>query len=110
MEGRRYLLVCRNIDCKGRGSDELMAAIKKGLDERGVEDIEVREYMCFGACHEAPNIVLHPSRHWYAAVKPVDVKAILDHLCGGPPVEHLMNRIDPTHREFIFQLLDAGLF
>lgn len=110
MEGRRYLLVCRNIDCKARGADDLLAAVQQRFKERGINDIEIKEYMCFGACHEAPNIVLHPTREWYSRVTIEDIDAIIDEICGGPPANHLKNHIDAAHREFIFQLLDAGLF
>ena len=71
--------------------------------------VEVRPYMCFGACHEGPNVVIYPDKKWYAAVKPENVSEVVDSLHGGPEPTRL-DTIDPTLKEMIFQLLDAGLY
>ena len=105
----RYVLVCQNVDCKARGSDELMKVIDSRVKEKGTPDVEVKAYMCFGACHEGPNIVLYPERTWYASVKKEDLNDIVANIEGGPKVERL-DKIDASLKELIFQLLDAGLF
>jgi (2Fe-2S) ferredoxin len=105
----RYVLVCQNVDCKSRGSEELMKEIDSSVKEKGCADIEVKPYMCFGACHEGPNIVLYPERTWYAGVKKEDLNDIVANIQGGPKIERL-DKIDASLKELIFQLLDAGLF
>jgi (2Fe-2S) ferredoxin len=105
----RYVLVCQNVDCKARGSEDLMKEIGSRVKEKGCEDLEVKPYMCFGACHEGPNIVLYPDRIWYAGVKKEDLNDIVDNIGGGPGVSRL-DKIDSSLKELIFQLLDAGLF
>ena len=55
---KRMCLVCQNIDCKSRGSEQLMGELEKRVASKGLDDIEVKPYMCFGACQEGPNIVL----------------------------------------------------
>lgn len=109
MAATRYVLVCQNVDCKNRGSELLLHELKKRVAEAGCEDVEVKSYMCFGACHEGPNIVLYPEKSWYAGVKAEDLDEIVEHLKGGPEVARL-DKIDRSLKELIYQLLDAGLF
>jgi (2Fe-2S) ferredoxin len=102
-----YVLVCQNEDCKQRGSGELLENLKERLKD---SDAEVKSYMCFGGCQAGPNIVLYPQKVWYNGVKRDDVNDIAAHAEGGAPVERLTHGIDPSLKELIYQLLDAGLF
>jgi (2Fe-2S) ferredoxin len=52
--------------------------------------------------------VIHPQRVWYAGVKKDDLAEILESLAGGPPVNRL-DTIDPSLKEIIFSLMDAGV-
>src|SRR5215831_13038629 len=103
-----YVLVCQNEDCKLRGSEELLNQLSDKLKSSG--DVEVKPYMCFGGCQAGPNIVLYPQKVWYNGVKRDDVNDIAAHAEGGAPVERLTHGIDPSLKELIYQLLDAGLF
>jgi (2Fe-2S) ferredoxin len=103
-----YVLVCQNADCKARGAVELLSQLGQRLQD--TSSVEVKPYMCFGACQAGPNIVVYPSKTWYCTVKPADVEDIAAHAKGGPVVERLTHGVDPSLKELIFQLLDAGLF
>ena len=103
-----YVLVCQNEDCKQRGSGELIEKLNEKL--KGSSGVEVKPYMCFGGCQAGPNIVLYPQKVWYAGVKRGDVDDIAAHAQGGPTVERLTGGIDPSLKDLIYQLLDAGLF
>ena len=105
----RMCLVCQNIDCKSRGSEQRTAGLQKRIAEKGLSDVEVKPYMCFGACQEGPNIVLYPEKNWYAKVKEEDLDEIVAHLAGGPHVQRL-DTIDSSLKELIYQLLDTGVF
>ena len=106
---KRICLVCQNVDCKSRGSEEVMTQLDKKVRAKGLADVEVKPYMCFGACQDGPNIVLYPEKSWYAGVKLEDLDEILGHLSGGPDVKRL-DKIDPSLKELIYQLLDTGVF
>ena len=103
-----YVLVCQNADCKARGAVELLNQLTQSL--KGTESVEVKPYMCFGACQAGPNIVVYPSKTWYCGVKASDVADIAENAKGGATVERLTHGVDPSLKELIFQLLDAGLF
>jgi (2Fe-2S) ferredoxin len=104
---KRICLVCQNIDCKSRGSEAVMAELQDRVAAKGL-DVEVKPYMCFGACQEGPNVVLYPEKNWYANVQVSDLDEITDHLAGGPHVQRL-DTIDSSLKELIYQLLDTGI-
>jgi (2Fe-2S) ferredoxin len=106
---KQTCLVCQNIDCKSRGSEALMAELQKRVASKGLADVEVKPYMCFGACQEGPNIVIYPEKNWYAKVTINDLDEITNHLAGGPHVQRL-DTIDSSLKELIYQLLDTGVF
>ena len=107
---KRMCLVCQNIDCKSRGSEQLMGELEKRVASKGLDDIEVKPYMCFGGCQAGPNIVLYPQKVWYSGVKPEDVEEIAAHADGGAAVERLTHGVEQPLKDLIYQLLDAGLF
>ena len=86
-----------------------MKEMEQRVEAKGLEDVEVRSYMCFGACQEGPNVVLYPEKSWYAGVKIEDLDEIVEHIAGGPEVKRLDN-IDPSLKDLIYQLLDTGVF
>ena len=104
---KRLVFVCQNVDCRARKAAEVMEKLKADLAED--PSVEIRPYMCFGACHEGPNVVIYPDKAWYAGVKPEYVSEIVAYLHGaGAPAR--LDTIDPALKEMIFQLLDAGLY
>jgi (2Fe-2S) ferredoxin len=103
-----WVLVCQNVDCKGRGSGEMLHQLTRRLEDQ--PGVHVKEYMCFGACERGPNIVVYPSKTFYSGVQQSDLDDIAQHAKGGPPVERLTHGVDPALKELIYQLLDAGLF
>src|SRR5438477_5894700 len=104
----KYVLVCQNADCASRGSGIILEELKQKLT--GSPDVEVKPYMCFGACQSGPNIVVYPDKVWYCGVKDADVDAIAAHANGGSAVERLTQGIDESLKGLVYQLLDAGLF
>jgi (2Fe-2S) ferredoxin len=74
-------------------------------------DVEVRQYMCFGACHDGPNVVMYPDKVWYAGVQEADSDTIVDqHLKQGETVTPLTGKVDKNLQDMIYQLLDSGIF
>ncbi|HWP57917.1 MAG TPA: (2Fe-2S) ferredoxin domain-containing protein [Candidatus Acidoferrales bacterium] len=105
---KQICFVCQNIDCASRGSEQLMNELARKVAERSL-DVEVKPYICFGGCEFGPNIVIHPQKNWYAGVKMEDLPEILDSLAGGPVVTRL-DTIDPSLKQIIYDLLDAGVY
>jgi (2Fe-2S) ferredoxin len=108
-DDKRHILVCINVDCKGRGSEKVLAAVNEKVEALGADDIGVTAYPCFGGCDFGPNVVLYPTKVFYSGVTPDDVDDILAHLRGGEKVERLTGKVDEMTEELIFELLDAGL-
>ena len=52
--GSRYVYVCTSVACHVRNAKKVYEAIKEAADVIGLEDVEVREFECLGACDMAP--------------------------------------------------------
>jgi sirohydrochlorin cobaltochelatase len=108
----KIVFVCMNVDCRARGSNKVFERLHSRLGSNGCcPNVEVRQYMCFGGCHDGPNVVVYPDKVWYAGVKEEDADKIVDqHLKQGETVTALTGKIDKDLEEIIFQLLDSGIY
>jgi NADH:ubiquinone oxidoreductase subunit E len=52
--GSHYLYVCTSVACHLRNAKQVFEAIRAEAREQGLEDTEVREFECLGACDLAP--------------------------------------------------------
>ena len=52
--GSRYIYVCTSVACHLRHAKEVYDAIEREALGQGLEDVEVREFECLGACDMAP--------------------------------------------------------
>lgn len=108
---KRYVFVCMNSDCRVRGATEVMERLQERMQGEEFANCELRPYMCFGGCHEGPNVVIYPDRVWYGEVQKDDADRIVDeHLKGGKTIPALTGKVDKGLEEMIFQLLDSGIF
>jgi sirohydrochlorin cobaltochelatase len=110
-DAKRYVFVCTNVDCKVRGADKVFERLQKRLEGNGCPNVEVRSYMCFGGCHEGPNVVIYPDKVWYSGVQEKDADTIVDrHLKQGETITLLTGKVKKDLEELIFQLLDSGIY
>ena len=114
MADKRYVFVCMNVDCRVRGATKVMDRLETRLHNNGCagcENVELRPYMCFGGCHDGPNVVLYPDKVWYSRVQEADADRIVDqHLQRGETLTPLTGKVDKGLEDLIFQLLDSGIF
>ncbi len=52
--GSRYVYVCTSVACHVRNAKRVYEAIAEEAEAQGLEDVEVREFECLGACDMAP--------------------------------------------------------
>jgi NADH:ubiquinone oxidoreductase subunit E len=52
--GSRYVYVCTSVACHLRDAKAVYDAIAAEAGEQGLEDVELREFECLGACEMAP--------------------------------------------------------
>jgi (2Fe-2S) ferredoxin len=101
-------LVCHNVDCAAHGSVAIGEEIAERLAAAG-SSVVVKPYICFGACPDAPNVMLYPEGTWYMRVEQGDAKEIAEHILGGPRVDRLTERVDRGMQSLILEIIDAGL-
>jgi (2Fe-2S) ferredoxin len=98
--------VCVNVYCLDGGSQKILQLMKERLAEVG-SPVEVKEWVCFGACTIGPNLVMHPEGTWYTNVQEEDIDDVVAHLQGGEKVERLTKRVEPILHELILDILDS---
>jgi (2Fe-2S) ferredoxin len=110
MTQRRTVLVCVNVDCHDRGSEQVLCRLQDRLDESDL-DVEVRDYLCFSACEKGPNVVVVEDRVWYSGVEgEAGADRIFDeHLLGGGTIADYTADSDNITKNLIFTVLDAGI-
>jgi NADH-quinone oxidoreductase subunit E len=52
--GSRYVYVCTGVACHLRDAKAVYDAVAEEARDQGLEDVEVREFECLGACEMAP--------------------------------------------------------
>jgi len=52
--GSRYLYVCTGVACHLQNAKSVFDAVAAQAREQGLEDVEIREFECLGACDMAP--------------------------------------------------------
>ncbi len=52
--GSRYVYVCTSVACHVRNAKEVLDAISGEARDQGLEDCDVRQFECLGACDMAP--------------------------------------------------------
>ena len=103
------MLVCVNVDCQERGSEDVLAEFRARQDAGELPDIDIREYICFSACEKGPNVVCVDDQVWYCGVQPDDVDDIVKAVEDGGVVVRLTENTDRVTRNLIFTVLEAGL-
>lgn len=103
------IYVCNNTDCKSRGSDAVLAALRNEFADDADPAIAVHAYMCFSACNSGPNVVLPGRKCWLSSVAPGDTAVVREVIKGGEVPAHLREKNDPDLEELILGIIDAGL-
>lgn len=89
---RSHILVCLGTGCQSQESEELIAQLRKEIENAGFEEeIQVVKTGCFGFCEKGPIIKILPENIFYVEVKPRDAKEIVsEHILKGRRVERLL--------------------
>ena len=98
--------VCVNVYCLEGGSKKILELMTERLAAAG-SSVEMKEWVCFGACTIGPNLVLHPEGTWYTDVHEEDIDDVVAHLLGGEKVTRLTKRVEPVLHELMLDILDS---
>ena len=97
----RQVWVCLGASCRRSGSLELLERLEQALAAEA--DVEVRRYLCFGACAVSPNIVVMPERLWYSYVLPEYVAPVAEAIRHGAALPGLAHHVQPMIQDAVFQ-------
>ena len=93
-----HVLVCAGAGCVASGSLEVSAALKRAIQERGLEEeVKVIETGCLGPCAVGPVAIVYPENVFYQEIKPEDAAEIVEeHLLKGRVVQRLLHKAPAT--------------
>jgi NADH-quinone oxidoreductase subunit F len=97
-KGRHEIAVCRNLACKLRGADAVVAALEQKLGcrvgETGKDGLAtLRTFECLGGCTEAPLVAV--DWEYYRNVDAARACAIVDELAAGKAPVHELRPEEP---------------
>lgn len=95
----RQVHVCLGSSCRRNGSPEIWEQLQQEL--AGEAEIELKRYICFGACGVGPNMLMMPERIWYSYVMATSVPQVADAMRQGKAIPGLANHVPPLIRDAI---------
>ena len=110
-DGMRHLVLCGGTGCLSSNSAEIMAELKKQIEEKGLSGkVTVNQAGCFGFCSQGPFVKVYPEDTLYRMVSLNDVSEIVEKdLIGGEVVERLLY-VDPTTKEKVAKQEDINFY
>ena len=100
--------VCVHVWCAQEGSKALIDALQAKL-AACASPVKVKEIDCFGACPQAPSLLLYPEGTWYTWVQPSDLDEIDAHVTDGQPVARLTERVNPKLHQLVLNYLERRI-
>ncbi|RPH94734.1 NADH-quinone oxidoreductase subunit L [candidate division KSB1 bacterium] len=97
LAGRKHRIhVCVAAGCLSSGSADVLAALKKTIQERGLESTcLVKGVGCMGPCAGGPLVCIEPEGIYYAQVQPSDAEEIVEKLDREPVARLQMSTDEP---------------
>ena len=92
--GRNHVYVCTSVACVMSRAKRVYDAIAKAGED--LEDTEIREFECLGACDMAPMASING--RYVGPLDPSDAEEIVDAIAGGKPVLPGRGLGDPEYR------------
>lgn len=87
----KHILVCHGTGCTSSKSPDILANLKRLIEEKHIENVRVIKTGCFGLCAKGPIVIIRPEDTFYAMVKPEDCEEIIEkHIMQGEVVERLL--------------------
>jgi NADH-quinone oxidoreductase subunit F len=108
---RPCLTVCAGSGCTASGAHDLLSALRKDLEKRGLQDaIDVKSTGCHGFCEKGPVMIVWPEGVFYNRVSARDAVAIVASATNGrKPVEKLLYQ-DPVTGQRVLRENDVPFY
>ncbi len=104
--GRRYVFVCTSVACHLRNAKAVHDAIADEAREQGLDDVDIREFECLGACDMAP--IASVDGRYVGPLDPSDAEEIVGALASGREVLPGRGLPDPAFKLPWAQEADSG--
>ena len=61
----KHILVCHGTGCTSSKSPEILANLRKTIEEKNIENVRVIMTGCFGLCAKGPIVIIRPEDTFY---------------------------------------------
>ena len=110
-ENKTIISVCAGTGCLACGCENVLAALRKKINESGLENtVEIKATGCPGPCEWGPLMTIYPGRTFYIKVSSRDVEMIVDQTIKGGKVIHKLLYKDPVTGEVAQKIDDVPFF
>lgn len=106
-QDKKFVFVCLNEHCCKRGSERIHEELSSQCT--GSENIEVREYICFGNCDYGVNTVIFPDRVWFSGLCHDGASVVLDYLRHGRLSDEYAGNVEEELAEATWELLELEI-
>jgi NADH-quinone oxidoreductase subunit E len=94
--GRRHVYVCTGVSCALQKPERVLQAIEDQAREQGLEDTEIREFECMGACDMA--VMASVDGRYVGPLEPSDASELVAAIKEGRTVLPGRGIADPDYR------------
>ena len=94
--GSRYVYVCTSVSCHLSDAKAVHDAIQAEARDQELDDVEIREFECLGACDMAP--MASVNGRYIGPLSEDDAEEIVDAIANGKPVLPGRGLGDPEYR------------
>ncbi len=94
--GRRHVYVCTGVACMPRNPKPVLEALQREADRQDLEDTEIRDFECLGACDMAPMASI--DGRFIGPLEPEDADAIVEAIAAGETALPGRGLEDPDYR------------
>ena len=93
--------VCCGTGCRAHGSMDLFEEFRRQLDDRGLDDVDLRATGCHGFCEQGPLVVIFPQKIFYRGVEIKDVDSVIEKtIINEEMVESLLFKDSTTKEKY----------
>lgn len=102
---RPCISVCAGSGCKASGADNVLAALHREVEKRGLQGtIDIKSTGCHGFCEKGPVMIVWPEKVFYNGVSLSDAKDIVNSVTNGhKPVEKLLYKDPNTGKKVLHE-------
>lgn len=110
-DAKKQILVCAGTGCVSSGANQIVALLKKEIENQGFTDVAMTVSTgCHGFCEQGPTLIIEPDKTLYRWVKAEDIPEIVEKEFGKREHVERLFYVDPLTGESASTFADTNFF